>query len=109
MRSRSEASPARAELRDALAQPSAVAFACRCVAGCDGARTDGIAFRALDNGFAPCEDSEQLAGICHSLCAEEVSGTALAALETSAPGHREPRGRRERQVLAPTGRQGSRG
>jgi hypothetical protein len=32
----------------------------------------GIAFGALDNGFASCENSEQLAAICHSLSAEDV-------------------------------------
>ena len=31
-----------------------------------------IAFRALDNGFASCENPEQLAAICHSLRAEDV-------------------------------------
>ena len=36
------------------------------------AAQQGIAFRALDNGFASCEDPEALAGICHSLSAEDV-------------------------------------
>jgi len=31
-----------------------------------------IAFRALDNGFASCEDPQALAQICHSLSAEDV-------------------------------------
>jgi hypothetical protein len=36
------------------------------------AAQQGIAFRALDNGFASCEDSQALAQICHSLSAEDV-------------------------------------
>ena len=36
------------------------------------AARQGIAFRALDNGFASCEDPQALAGICHSLSAEDV-------------------------------------
>jgi hypothetical protein len=32
----------------------------------------GIAFRALDNGFASCDDPQALAQICHSLSAEDV-------------------------------------
>ena len=36
------------------------------------AAQQGIAFRALDNGFASCEDPQALAGICHSLSAEDV-------------------------------------
>ena len=33
---------------------------------------EGIAFQALDNGFASCEDPQALAGICHSLSAGDV-------------------------------------
>ena len=36
------------------------------------AAQQGIAFRALDNGFASCENPEQLAAICHSLSASDV-------------------------------------
>ena len=36
------------------------------------ATQQGISFRPLDNGFASCEDPEALAGICHSLSAEDV-------------------------------------
>ena len=32
----------------------------------------GIDFRPLDHGFASCEDPQALAGICHSLSAEDV-------------------------------------
>ncbi len=32
----------------------------------------GIGFRALDNGFSSCENAQALAGICHSLSAEDV-------------------------------------
>ena len=32
----------------------------------------GIGFKALDNGFASCENPEQLAAICHSLSASDV-------------------------------------
>jgi hypothetical protein len=32
----------------------------------------GINFRPLDNGFSACEDPQALAGICHSLSAEDV-------------------------------------
>jgi hypothetical protein len=36
------------------------------------AARQGIAFRALDNGFASCEDPRALAEICHSLSAQDV-------------------------------------
>ncbi len=36
------------------------------------AAQQGIDFRPLDNGFASCEDPQALAGICHSLSAEDV-------------------------------------
>jgi hypothetical protein len=36
------------------------------------AAQQGIAFRALDNGFASCDDPQALAGICHSMSAEHV-------------------------------------
>jgi hypothetical protein len=36
------------------------------------AAQQGIAFRALDNGFAACEDAPALAEICHRLSAEDV-------------------------------------
>ena len=36
------------------------------------AAQQGIAFRALDNGFASCEDAPALAEICHRLSAEDV-------------------------------------
>jgi hypothetical protein len=36
------------------------------------AAQQNIEFQALDNGFASCENPEQLAGICHSLSAEDV-------------------------------------
>jgi hypothetical protein len=36
------------------------------------ATQQGIGFKALDNGFASCENPEQLAQICHSLSAGDV-------------------------------------
>jgi len=36
------------------------------------AAQQGIDFEALDNGFASCENPEQLAAICHRLSAEDV-------------------------------------
>jgi hypothetical protein len=36
------------------------------------AAQQGIAFRALDNGFAACEDAPALAEICHRLSAQDV-------------------------------------
>ena len=36
------------------------------------AARQGIAFRALDNGFAACDDPQALAQICHSLSAQDV-------------------------------------
>ncbi|HEY2439396.1 MAG TPA: hypothetical protein VGI07_04145, partial [Solirubrobacteraceae bacterium] len=36
------------------------------------AAREGIGFRALDNGFASCEDPDALAGICDRLAAEDV-------------------------------------
>ena len=56
------------------------------------AAQQGIAFRALDNGFASCEDPQALAGICHSLSAEDVravlralAGRAALAAERRGP------------------------
>jgi len=33
---------------------------------------EGIAFEALDNGFAACAEPERLQAICHTLCADHV-------------------------------------
>ena len=55
------------------------------------AARQGIAFRALDNGFASCEDPQALAGICHSLSAEDspvlraLAGRAALAAERRGP------------------------
>ena len=36
------------------------------------AAQQGIVFKALDNGFASCENPEQLAAVCHRLSAQDV-------------------------------------
>ena len=56
------------------------------------AAQQGISFRALDNGFASCEDPEALAAICHSLSAERrapvlraLAGRAALAADRRGP------------------------
>ena len=71
------------------------------------AAQQGIAFEALDNGFAVCEDAPALAEICHSLSAERRARVLRALAGARCP-HRftdedRRRGLRARARVPPTG------